>query len=383
MKNRVKKQALSFAAVMAMILGGGMQLYAADKIADTVYRNGKIYTITETVQEAKDVKNAKKVDVVATLNGKIIFVGSEADAKAQGYLDENKVNKIVDLRGKTMLPGFVDGHGHFPGQGTSDLYKVNLNSPLLDGTVDTMDKLIEELRKKAETLPAGSPIIGWNYDDTQLAEQRHPTRYDLDKASTTHPIYVSHISGHMGAANSLALQKYNVTSATTTEGVEKDASGEPTGVLFETKAMGLVTLSNELETNDNFGIARASQVYAAAGVTTAAVHRHSKFPHSKTLWTPTSSISVSSFIPLATMAMLCLMVPLLTPWERPTVRPWAGRTPVMANSRTPPMQPRLAMTSQAGTSAIRKSLLTCLPIILCSVPTSSSLTALRRDTQRG
>ena len=190
MKNRVKKQALSFAAVMAMILGGGMQLYAADKIADTVYRNGKIYTITETVQEAKDVKNAKKVDVVATLNGKIIFVGSEADAKAQGYLDENKVNKIVDLRGKTMLPGFVDGHGHFPGQGTSDLYKVNLNSPLLDGTVDTMDKLIEELRKKAETLPAGSPIIGWNYDDTQLAEQRHPTRYDLDKASTTHPIYV-------------------------------------------------------------------------------------------------------------------------------------------------------------------------------------------------
>ncbi|MEI3453895.1 MAG: amidohydrolase [Bilophila wadsworthia] len=269
MKNRVKKQALSFAAVMAMILGGGMQLYAADKIADTVYRNGKIYTITETVQEAKDVKNAKKVDVVATLNGKIIFVGSEADAKAQGYLDENKVNKIVDLRGKTMLPGFVDGHGHFPGQGTSDLYKVNLNSPLLDGTVDTMDKLIEELRKKAETLPAGSPIIGWNYDDTQLAEQRHPTRYDLDKASTTHPIYVSHISGHMGAANSLALQKYNVTSATTTEGVEKDASGEPTGVLFETKAMGLVTLSNELETNDNFGIARASQVYAAAGVTTA------------------------------------------------------------------------------------------------------------------
>ena len=112
MKNRAKKQVLSFAAAMAMILGGGMQLYAADKIADSVYRNGKIYTITETVQEAKDVKNAKKVDVVATLNGKIIFVGSEAVAKAQGYLDENKVSKIVDLRGKTMLPGFVDGHSH-------------------------------------------------------------------------------------------------------------------------------------------------------------------------------------------------------------------------------------------------------------------------------
>ena len=119
MKNRAKKQVLSFAAAMAMILGGGMQLYAADKIADTVYRNGKIYTITETVQEAKDVKNAKKVDVVATLNGKIIFVGSEADAKAQGYLDENKVSKIVDLRGKTMLPGFVDGTDTSPAKATT------------------------------------------------------------------------------------------------------------------------------------------------------------------------------------------------------------------------------------------------------------------------
>ena len=128
MKNRVKKQALSFAAAMAMILGGGMQLYAADKIADTVYHNGKIYTIAETMQEAKDVNNAKKAEVVATLNGKIVFVGSKADAKAQGYLDEAKVNKIVDLRGKTMLPGFVDGHGHFPQQGNCDLYQVNLNS---------------------------------------------------------------------------------------------------------------------------------------------------------------------------------------------------------------------------------------------------------------
>lgn len=76
MKNRVKKQALSFAAAMAMVLGGGMQLYAADKIADTVYHNGKIYTIAETMQEAKDIANAKKADVVATLNGKIVFVGS-------------------------------------------------------------------------------------------------------------------------------------------------------------------------------------------------------------------------------------------------------------------------------------------------------------------
>lgn len=81
-----------------------------------------------------------------------------------------------------------------------------------------MDKLVAELHAKAETLPAGSPIIGWNYDDTQLAEQVHPTRADLDKASTTHPILVVHISGHMAVANSAALDKYGVNKSTNVEG---------------------------------------------------------------------------------------------------------------------------------------------------------------------
>lgn len=254
---------------MALILGGGMQLHAADRLADTVYHNGKIYTVTETMEEAKDVKNAKKADVVATLDGKIVFVGSKAEARAKGYFDDAKVRKIVDLRGKTMLPGFVDGHGHFPSQGNNDLFKVNLNSPLLSGPVDTMDKLVEELRKKADTLPAGSPIIGYNYDDTQLAEQRHPSREDLDKASTTHPILISHISGHMAVANSLALEKYGVTKDTECEGLVKGADGEPTGLLLEMKAQSLVPLGNELKTNNARGVARASEVYTTAGVTTA------------------------------------------------------------------------------------------------------------------
>ncbi|WP_294624547.1 amidohydrolase [uncultured Bilophila sp.] len=273
MKNRksnMKRHMLSFAATMALVLGGGMQLYAAEKLADTVYHNGKIYTVTETMEEAKDVKNAKKAEVVATLNGKIVFVGTELEATKLGYFDDGKVNKIVDLRGKTMLPGFVDGHGHFPSQGNNDLFKVNLNSPLLDGPADTMDKLVEELKKKADTLPAGSPIIGFNYDDTQLAEQRHPSREDLDKASTTHPILISHISGHMSVANSAALEKYGITKDTVCEGLVKDpATGEPTGLLLEMKAQQLVPLGNELKVNDARGVARASEVYAAAGVTTA------------------------------------------------------------------------------------------------------------------
>ena len=268
MKKRMQKHVLSFAATLMLILGGGMQLYAADRIADTVYRNGKIYTITETAQEAKDPNNAQKADVVATLNGKIVFVGSEADAKAQGYLDAAQVSKIVDLRGKTMLPGFIDGHGHFPQQGSPDLYQVNLNSPLLDGPADTMEHLIQALAAKAETVPAGEPIIGYNYDDTQLAEQRHPNRHDLDKASSKHPILLRHISGHMSVANTAALEKYRITKENTTEGLVKDADGNPTGLMLEGNAMALVPLGNELKTNPLACVLRSDQVYAAAGVTT-------------------------------------------------------------------------------------------------------------------
>ena len=266
MKKHMQKHALSIAAAVTMFLGGGMQLYAADKIADTVYHNGKIYTVTETAAEAREGNDARTVDVVATLNGKIIFAGSKADAESKGFLSVANVNKIVDLRGKTMLPGFVDGHGHFPQQGESDLYKVNLNSPLLDGTVNSMDKLIEALANKAKVTPPGQPIVGDNYDDTQLLEQVHPTRYDLDKASTEHPILVRHISGHMSVANSAALDLYGIDENNQTEGLVKDKDGKPTGLLLEGDAMALVPL--KVKSNPLQNVSRADQVYAAAGVTT-------------------------------------------------------------------------------------------------------------------
>lgn len=114
MKKQMQKHALSIAAAVTMLLGGGMQLYAADKIADTVYHNGKIYTVTETAAEAREGNDARTVDVVATLNGKIIFAGSKADAESKGFLSVANVNKIVDLRGKPCSPVLWMGTGTFP-----------------------------------------------------------------------------------------------------------------------------------------------------------------------------------------------------------------------------------------------------------------------------
>ena len=286
MKTRSRKHMVSFAAVMALVLGGGMQLYAADRLADTVYHNGKVYTITETMEEVKDVKNAKKADVVATLEGKIVFVGSKSDAKKKGYFDDARVGKIVDLRGKTMLPGFIDGHSHFPGDSSIDLYYVNLNCPPL-GPVNTMDDLIGLMKAKADSTPDGYWVQGANYDDSLLAEKRHPNRYDLDKASPSKPIKVMHSSGHMCAVNGIVMDYIMATQGTVENvngaylfkkndgtyesGVDIDQStGIPTGVLRESAG----TLSNgftakNMPMDNDWLNARGSQKYAAAGVTTA------------------------------------------------------------------------------------------------------------------
>ena len=119
MKNRVKKQALSFAAAMAMILGGGMQLYAADKIADTVYHNGKIYTIAETAQEAKDIANAKKADVVATLNGKIVFVARKPTPKRKAILMRRRSTKSSICAARPCCPASWTGTAIFPARAKS------------------------------------------------------------------------------------------------------------------------------------------------------------------------------------------------------------------------------------------------------------------------
>lgn len=263
------KSFLTAAALIPSLMLGAASAGAKDLLADTVYYNGKIYTMTETPEEARKTENAHTAEVVAARDGRIVFVGSREEARKAGYFESGRVGRRVDLRGKTMYPGFVDGHGHFPRQGAYDLYQVNLSSPLLGGTVDTMDKLVAKLAQKARSVPEGMPIIGWRYDDTQIAEQRHPTRHDLDKASTRHPIMIMHISGHIAAVNSATIEKYKVPDSNDTPGLEKDADGKITGVLFELKARSLMPLLDELKTNAGFGTARATQVYAASGVTTA------------------------------------------------------------------------------------------------------------------
>ena len=104
---------------------------------------------------------------------------------------------VVDLAGRTLIPGFVDAHGHFPGSGQT-AFTVDLNSPPIGDT---------------ESIPDGW-LIGSNYDDTLLSEKRHPTRDDLDLVSATRPIAIVHVSGHLMVVNSAALAELHIDETT-------------------------------------------------------------------------------------------------------------------------------------------------------------------------
>ena len=108
------------ALVMILGAGWGARPLAAATV-DTLYHNGKIYTLTESMREAKDPRKAKTVEVVATRDGKIIFAGSAATARQQGLFAN--AARIVDLHGKTMLPRPYRRARPLPLQGGYDLFR--------------------------------------------------------------------------------------------------------------------------------------------------------------------------------------------------------------------------------------------------------------------
>ena len=272
------------AVALALVLSGGMRLQAAEKLADTVYYNGTIYTISEDFKNPKNLKDPNTAEVVATLQGKITFVGSKAEAEAAGYFKKGTDIKLVDLQGKTMLPGFVDGHGHFPAQGSADITQVNLNSPPI-GKMNSIKDYVTALENKAATTAPGALVQGWGYDDTLVEEQKHPSQEDLN-LSTGHPVILTHTSEHIKAANTKALENaglfdnminengvlvVNGKEYPTVDTVKKDGKWHLYGVFRETAAMSLLTGSEAETITDSSlkSVARASQLYTAAGITTA------------------------------------------------------------------------------------------------------------------
>jgi len=206
---------------------------------------------------------------VAVKGDRISFVGSAQDAMAFKGGD----TRVIELGEQALLPGFIDAHGHFSAF-ASRLDALDLSSPPV-GNINSIDDIVSEIRSWIEVrqIPAGEMIHGVGYDDSLLAQLRHPTREDLDRASTQHPIVIRHVSGHLLAANSLALSNANVSALTENPegGVIRrlDGSGDPDGVMEETAMRLFPSQSSDLNDEQRRLLRRqALKVYASYGITT-------------------------------------------------------------------------------------------------------------------
>lgn len=228
---------------------------------DSLYSNGTIVSM--------DARGAS-FEAVGVRGGRIVAVGSRelvSRSLRPGFTQ-------VDLHGHTLLPGFYAAHDHFPEAGENDLYQVDLNSPPI-GTIRNIDELVAALKRKADATPAGKWVLGWGYDDTLLAEARHPTRADLDRVSTQHPVWVVHISGHLAAANSKALEIAGVTKATAEPRGGRirhdNLTGEPNGVFEECGSLVGRHIPGYTAEQRQASIRQAQSGYLAQGITTTVI----------------------------------------------------------------------------------------------------------------
>jgi predicted amidohydrolase YtcJ len=169
---------------------------------------------------------------VGITSGRIARVGDSAELLSASSAGTRR----VDLGGRTLVPGFNDAHAH--------IWKIGqLLTTMLDlRRVESVEDLVARVRTFSGSLPAGQWLLGRGYNEAALRERRAPTRADLDRACPDRPVVLTRTCGHVFATNSLALQRARIEAGTEAPVggiIDRDESGEPTGLLYET-AMGLI-----------------------------------------------------------------------------------------------------------------------------------------------
>jgi predicted amidohydrolase YtcJ len=254
---------------VASILVAALAMAACgQKPADTAPRAAADLIITGGPIITMEGDQPTTVEAIVVDDGRITFVGSRAAALER----QGDGTVVKDLAGKTLMPGFIDGHAHAQQFGMQAV-GANLLAPP-DGTVNTVDDVVEKLKSFA----AGPDVVrtGWifgvGYDDALLG--RHPTRDDLDKVSTTVPVMATHISGHFAAVNTLGLKLigYNASTPNPEGGViRREADGKtPNGVLEELAAIPhMLTLQPTTREGKDYFLNRGLEMAKSYGYTTA------------------------------------------------------------------------------------------------------------------
>jgi len=205
-----------------------------------------------------------RVEAVYTENGRIVKRGTKEEAEAYVKADTQR----IDLKGKTLLPGFIDGHSHFTGLANS-LSQCDLSESVsFSDIIERMRSFIQE-----NEIPEGEWVVGTNYDHNFLEEKRYPDRKILDEISEKHPVLVIHASSHMGVVNTKGLESQKLDA-----GVEDpegghygrdQKTGELDGYMEENafvafrNAMPMIGIDKLMEL-----MKKAQEIYAGYGVTT-------------------------------------------------------------------------------------------------------------------
>ena len=229
--------------------------------ADLIVINANVLTVDKTKPYA---------EAFAVENGRFQAVGTNAEIRRLA----SATTKIVDLKGRTITPGFNDVHLHPSAEFPDDSpYSTPWLGP---DKVKSMQDLIAILKKKADATPKGKLVHGDRYDDVKLG--RHPNRHDLDQVSTEHPISISHASGHVIAVNSYVLNLSGITKETKDPpggSFDRDPDGTPNGVIRE-GARRLLTNGEDSrvpvpQEQEIQGMLRCFRNYAERGITSVGI----------------------------------------------------------------------------------------------------------------
>ena len=220
-----------------------------------LYFGGDIVTMSDEEAEA-----------VLVENGRIKKIGKREEFEKE---EKDEAVQKLDLHGQTLLPGFIDPHGHISMMGTMSVM-ANLRE---DESFSDIQKTLQAYIKDKK-IEKGEVVVGFGYDHNFLQEARHPTKEILNEVSTEHPIFISHASGHVGCANDAALTLAGVDENTPEEegGVigRIEGSDEPNGYLEEGSMM---TVQRQIAAGmemDHVKLALLGQdIYLQNGITTA------------------------------------------------------------------------------------------------------------------
>src|SRR5437870_6481924 len=193
--------------------------------ADLIFVGGRVHTVNAT----NDV-----VPALAVGGGRVLAAGGDSEIRALA----GPGARVVELRGRSLLPGFIDGHCH--------LASLGMAQTSIDCKADGMQSiraLQEAVRRRAAAQPPGTWIRGRGYDQSRLAEKRHPNRLDWDVVAPDHPVIFTRTCGHIASVNSRALASAGIGDETADPpgGRYDRADGRNLGVAYETAQMPLQT----------------------------------------------------------------------------------------------------------------------------------------------